>query len=131
MTAVKSYEHWIICYIMWPWTDVCNFFSHLSSSPVMSDALERIFTQDSFKRDCTIFPSVTLNYWLFNGCVNLLQRVKETVNGEKQNRHVCKCQFQQLLVYFLSKTRCLLLTIEVRAIDVDMNHIHHIACKIK
>ncbi len=97
----------------------------------MSVALEKIFTQDSFKRDSTLFTGVTLNYLLFNGCVNLLQRVKETVNGEKQNSHVFKCQFQQLLVYFLSKTKCLLLTIEVRATYVDRNHIHHIACEIE
>lgn len=91
-----------------------TFFSPLFRFHVMCVALE-IFTQDKTKKDCTLFPDVTLNCMLFNDFVYLLQRLKETVNGEKQNRHVCKCKFQQLLVYVRSKTSGLLLTIEVSA----------------
>lgn len=79
----------------------------------MRIALEKVFTLERLKTDYILFSGMTVNYILFNGCVNLLQRGKVTVNGEKQNKDVCKCQLQQLLVHLLSKTTCLLLTMEV------------------
>lgn len=74
----------------------------------MNVAVERIFTQCKITKDCSLFPGVTLNCMLFNGCMNLLQRPKETVNGGKQSKHVWK-----LKIYFLSKSSCLLLMTEV------------------
>ncbi|XP_044059583.1 uncharacterized protein LOC122879491 [Siniperca chuatsi] len=93
-------------------------------SAEMSVALDRILTQRRIKKDYALFPGVTLNGMLFNGCVNLLQRVKGTVIGEKQNMDVYKCEFQQLLVYFLSKTSCLLLTIEIKT-DNHSTHLNY------
>ncbi|XP_051254264.1 uncharacterized protein LOC127362519 [Dicentrarchus labrax] len=83
-------------------------------APGMKVALERKFTQDRIIKDYTLFAGLTLNCILYNGSVNLLQRVKETVNREKQSIPVCKCQFWQYLVYFLSRTGRLLLIIEIK-----------------
>lgn len=68
----------------------------------MSLALERVFKLDRTKKDYNLFSGVTLNYIMFNGCVNLMQRLKKPVSGEKQNRDVCKCLFQPLWAYFMS-----------------------------
>lgn len=81
----------------------------------MSIALEKVFTLEMLTKDYTLFSGTTISYILFNGCENLLQRGKVTVHGE--NRDVCKCQLQQLLVHLLSKSICLPLTTEVSAID--------------
>lgn len=111
MTAVKGYE----CDGLLNNDDelMSDFFCHLFRSSELSIALEKIFTLGRIKKDCILIPGVTLNCMLFNGYMNLLQRVKETVTGDKENRHVCKCEIQQLLVNFLSKISFLLLTIEV------------------
>lgn len=79
-------------------------FSLFYRSTEKSVASERILTEDRFKKSALI-PGA-LNSIVLNGCVNLLQKVKEPV---KQNRHVCKSKLQQLLVYSLSKSNFLLL----------------------
>ncbi|XP_060902742.1 uncharacterized protein LOC132980558 [Labrus mixtus] len=37
------------------------------------------------------------------GCMNMLQRLKKTENGDMQKTHFCKCKIQQLLLYSLSR----------------------------
>lgn len=100
-TVVKGYGYVCDHELM-----LVTFLSHSSRSTGMSVALKRSFTLDSIKKDCTLFPGVTLNCLFFNGCVNLLQRVKDIVGREKQNRHVRECPFQEFLVFFFSKTHC-------------------------
>ncbi|XP_023287283.1 uncharacterized protein LOC111673679 [Seriola lalandi dorsalis] len=71
----------------------------------MRAASERILTQDRI-RDCILFPHVPLNLMFFNGCVDPFESMKETMNGEEQNKSVCKCKIQQLLVHFCFRTSC-------------------------
>ncbi|XP_049926819.1 uncharacterized protein LOC126406539 [Epinephelus moara] len=86
-------------------------------SPTTSLTSEMNFTQDRIKKDSVLFPGVTLNCMILTGCVNLLQTLK-------QNGHVCKSKCQQLLPYFLSKTRYVLFTIETQA-NNDSTHLNH------
>lgn len=116
----SSWQLWIqyvrTGYIIWSWTD---FFSILFRSAQLSFALERIFTLNRIKQRNTIVCGVSLNCVLFNGCVKLLLRVNKVVRGEKQNREVSECHFQQLLVHFLSKSSYFLLAKKVRTMHLQ------------
>lgn len=125
MTAVKGCEY----EIMWSQSDTFNFSCHFPSTAEMSVAVERIFTQCMITKHCSLCPAVTLNCIFFNGCMNLLQRAKETVDGEKQSEHVWKCNTQQSLVYFLSKSSCLLLMTEVSIKTIYYHKSYSSYCK--
>ncbi|KAM9733718.1 uncharacterized protein ACNS7B_015712 isoform 2-T2 [Menidia menidia] len=74
---------------------------------------EMVLSHKRFTIDRNLFPIVSVNTSISNGCVNKSQRTKDIVDVKDENRHVCRCKVQPICVHLLSKTRCLLHTNEM------------------